>query len=79
MSIINGFISNIVPILLIYYMLKTERLNKKDIGMVFVYTALSIIVILVFAMILLSLNIDTGQTMKPFFIALYALVEEVSK
>ena len=60
-------------------MLKTERLNKKDIGMVFVYTALSIIVILVFAMILLSLNIDTGQTMKPFFIALYALVEEVSK
>ena len=79
MSIINGFISNIVPILLIYYMLKTERINKKDIGMVFVYTALSIFIILVFGMILLSLNIDTGQTMKPIFIALYALVEEVSK
>ncbi|MDD2591957.1 MAG: hypothetical protein PHG99_06520 [Erysipelotrichaceae bacterium] len=79
MSIINGFISNIVPILFIYYMLKTKRINKKDIGMVFIYTALSIFVIFVFAMILLSLNIDTGQTMKPIFIALYALAEEVSK
>lgn len=73
MILINGFISNIVPILVIYYMLKTERINKKDIGLVFVYTALSIFVILIFAMVLLSLNIDTGQTMKPIFIAVYAL------
>lgn len=79
MILINGFISNIVPILVIYYMLKTERINKKDIGLVFVYTALSIFVILIFAMVLLSLNIDTGQTMKPIFIAVYALSEEVSK